>query len=50
MSFTLSQNVIGCSLMSDLNSGSKPEMTEKVDDQHHGTNKVWFGFVNLKLN
>ncbi len=27
------------------NSGSKPELTKKVDDQHHGTNKaglVWF--------
>jgi len=23
--------------MSHLNSGSKPELTEKVDDQHHGT-------------
>jgi len=46
MSFTLSQHVIGCSLlMSHLNSGSKPELTEKVDDQHHGTNKAsldWF--------
>jgi len=34
--------------------GSKPELTEKVDDQHHGTNKAWldwfeFGFVNSKL-
>jgi len=35
-----------------LNSGSKPELTEKVEDQHHGTNKAWldwFGFVNSKL-
>jgi len=32
-----------------LNSRSKPELTEKVDDQHYGTNKAWldwFGFVN----
>ncbi len=50
--------VIGCSpVMSHIhvdftNSGSKPELTKKVDDQHHGTNKAgleWFGFVNLKL-
>ncbi len=30
----------------------KPELTEKVDDQHHGTNKArleWFSFVNSKL-
>jgi len=41
MSFTLSQHVIGCSLlMSHLNSGPKPELTEKVDDQDHGTNKT----------
>jgi len=35
-----------------LNSRSKPELTKKVDDQHHGTNKAWldwFGFVNSKL-
>ncbi len=28
------------------------ELTEKVDDQRHGTNKAgldWFGFVNTKL-
>jgi len=27
-------------------------LTEKVDDQHHGTKKAWldfFGFVNSKL-
>ncbi len=38
--------------MRSINSGSKPELTEKVDDQHHGTNKAgleWFGFVNSKL-
>jgi len=32
--------------------GSNPELTEKVEDQHHGTNKAWldwFGFVNSKL-
>jgi len=32
-----------------LNSRSKPELTEKVDYQKHGTNKAWldwFGFVN----
>ncbi len=30
----------------------KPELTEKVDNQHHGTKKAgleWFGFVNSKL-
>ncbi|ROI62454.1 Chimeric ERCC6-PGBD3 protein [Anabarilius grahami] len=26
--------------MRSTNSGSKPELTEKVDDQHHGTNKA----------
>ncbi len=31
--------------MRSTNSGSKPELTKKVDDQHHGTNKAgleWF--------
>ncbi len=35
------------------NSGSKSELTEKVDDQHHGTSKArleWFGFCQLKTN
>jgi len=35
-----------------LNSGSKPELTEKVNDLHHDTNKAWLdwnGFVNSKL-
>ncbi len=30
------------------NSGSKPELTKKIDDQHHGANKAeseWFGLV-----
>jgi len=43
MSFTRSQHVIG---------SSKPDLTEKVDDHHHGTNKAWldwFGLVNSKL-
>jgi len=38
--------------MSHLNSGSKSELTEKVDDQYHSDNKAWldwFGFVNSKL-
>jgi len=51
MSITFSQHVIGCSLlMTHLNSGSKPELTEKGHDQHNGTNKAWldwFGFVNF---
>ncbi len=32
--------------MCSTNSGSKPELTKRVDDQHHGTNKAglqWFG-------
>ncbi len=51
--------VIGCSpLMSHIHVHAlhklriKPELTEKVDDQLHGTNKArleWFGFVNSKL-
>ncbi len=51
--------VIGCSpVMSHIHVHVlhklriKPEFTEKVDDQHHGTNKAgleWFGFVNSKL-
>jgi len=39
-------------LHDSVKSQSKPEFTEKVDDQHHSTNKDWlnwFGFVNLKL-
>jgi len=53
MSITLSQHVIGCSLLVVTPKLKlKPELTEKVDDQHHGTNKAWldwFGFVNSKL-
>jgi len=45
----LSQHLIGCSLlMSLLNSGSKPELMEKLDDQHV-TNKGWIGLVFFQL-
>jgi len=52
MSFTLSQHVIGCSLPKLLNSGSKPELTEKVDDQHHvvPTKPGWIGLVLSSRN
>lgn len=38
--------------MCSINSVSKPELTEEIDDHHQGANKAWvhwFGLVNSKL-